>query len=116
VALRFESRGEERLKNIAEPVPVFRVVMDESTFGKRAGLPGRGYGNSASAVALFVAVLALVIIGGAVGWWRPWEPKYEPASLAKMALAAARQAVDRRPSVHQHERRSEARLLRGRNH
>jgi adenylate cyclase len=70
----------------AEPVPVFRVVMDESTFGKRAGLARARMQKQRSAVALFVAVLALVIIGGAVGWWRPWELKYEPASLAKMAL------------------------------
>ena len=86
VALRFEPRGEERLKNITDPVPVFRVVMNESTFGKRAGPAGVRMRKQRSAMALFVAVLALVIIGGAVGWWRPWEPKYEPASLAKMAL------------------------------
>jgi TolB-like protein/Flp pilus assembly protein TadD len=35
---------------------------------------------------MIAAVLALTMIGSAVAWWHPWEPRYEPASPAKMAL------------------------------
>src|SRR5262249_21424475 len=37
LALRFEPRGEERLKNIAEPVAVYRVLLDASIAVKTAG-------------------------------------------------------------------------------
>jgi adenylate cyclase len=84
--LRFEPRGEERLKNIAEPVAVYRVVPDASISGKAAGpamlrmRPGRG------GVAFLAGLLALAMIGGAAAWWRPWEPKQDLASLERMAL------------------------------
>src|SRR5262245_43104391 len=36
LALRFEPRGEERLKNIAEPVKVYRVLLDPTIGAKSA--------------------------------------------------------------------------------
>jgi adenylate cyclase len=86
LALRFEPRGEEGLKNIAEPVAVYRVLLDTSISGKTAGprmlqmRPRRG------GIALFAALVALAMIGTVAAWWRPWEPKLEPASLERMAL------------------------------
>jgi adenylate cyclase len=86
VALRFEPRGEERLKNIAEPVMVYRVLMGASPIRKTAGPSKTPARSRRSGGAVVAAALALAIIGGAVAWWRPWEPRYEPALSAKMAL------------------------------
>src|SRR5262249_50830996 len=86
VALHFELRGEELLKNIAEPVTVYRVSMDAMATGKVA-VPTKSRTRSRhGGTALVVGALAMAMIAGAVGWWRPWEPKYEPASPERMAL------------------------------
>jgi len=67
VALRFEPRGEERLKNIAEPVAVYRVLvgapMRSRLFIQRAAARGQRL-----TIAALVAVL-LIVAGGAAAWY-----------------------------------------------
>ncbi|MGH6926987.1 MAG: hypothetical protein ACREEV_01625, partial [Dongiaceae bacterium] len=86
LALRFEPRGEERLKNIAEPVAVYRVVLDASISGKAAGPAMLRMRPRRGGIAFLAGLLALAMIGGAAAWWRPWEPKQDLASLERMAL------------------------------
>src|SRR5262245_24552927 len=86
LALRFELQGEELLKNIAEPVAVYRVLIGASTAGAKARSIKAWVRSRRANAALIGALLALAMMGGATVWWRPWEPKYEPASPERIAL------------------------------
>jgi len=84
--LTFEPLGAREVKNIAEPVSVYRVVLDD----KAAALvtpvvqrPAPARANRWPAVAAGV-VLSLAALGG-LGWWQPWAPDVEPASVKRMA-------------------------------
>ncbi len=88
VDLGFEDLGEKEVKNIAEPVRVYRVVLDDKAAAfvtplvREAAKPKRRRWPVAAAAV--VAVL-LLTVGGTL-WWRPWAPDLEPASLDKMAF------------------------------
>jgi hypothetical protein len=81
----FQFLGEQRVKNSTEPVRLYRVVMDPKDAGHTARR-SRAAVRSWRGVAAATAVLVLLIAAGAVALWRPWEPKVEPASIARMAL------------------------------
>jgi TolB-like protein/rhodanese-related sulfurtransferase len=83
----FEDLGEQELKNIAEPVHMYRVVAQPETSStatavrkkaKKKGLP------KLPAIAAGLAVL--ILAAGAVLWLKPWQPRVEPASVERMAL------------------------------
>ena len=83
----FEDLGEVEVKNIARPMRVFSVVLDEKADALLTPVVEMPVKAAPSrrpqiAVALVVSVLA---IGGLV-WWQPWAPEFEPASVEKMAL------------------------------
>jgi TolB-like protein/Flp pilus assembly protein TadD len=85
--LTFEHQGEKEVKNIAEPVTVYRVVLDDKAAAivtpvvqNVAKTEHRWWPVAAGAVAL----LALAV--GGVLWWQPWVPEVEPASVARMAF------------------------------
>ncbi len=86
--LTFEHLGEKEVKNIAKPVSVYRINLDD----KAAALvtpvvwkpvePRRRWALLATAAAAAVPVLA---VGGAL-WWQSRAPDVEPASIARMAF------------------------------
>ncbi len=81
VASGFTDLGDRDLKNIPEPVQVFRVEMLPEAKG--TAKPASG---SWLRPAVFAAsVLALAILGAAL-WLRPWETTVEPARQAQMAF------------------------------
>jgi TolB-like protein/class 3 adenylate cyclase/cytochrome c-type biogenesis protein CcmH/NrfG len=74
--LTFEPMGEHRVKNIAEPVTVYRVLPDPGATAKTRPMAIaralRRYRPAAIAAAVF-----LLLVAGATGWysyWRPDEP------------------------------------------
>ena len=83
--LGYEDLGEHEVKNIAEPVRVYRVLTDPAAAGKVIGAT-KPATPAWKRVALAAAVVVLVGVAGAVGWQRPWEPKVEPASVERMAF------------------------------
>ncbi len=83
--LGYEYLGEHEVKNIAEPVQVYRVLTEPEAAGKIMGETKRAT-QSWKRVALAVAVVVLIGVAGAVTWLRPWEPTIEPASVERMAL------------------------------
>ncbi len=81
----FAFLGEQRVKNIDKPVRVYRVLIDPSATGKTIGDLRRPLWSWPWPAAAAVTLI-LVLAGGAAVWWRPWEPKVEPASIERMAL------------------------------
>jgi TolB-like protein/class 3 adenylate cyclase/Tfp pilus assembly protein PilF len=84
VDVGYDYLGEQWVKHVAEPVRVYRVLLDPKERGKAIGIAEktRGHWRWPAAAAALVAVLA----AGAGAWWRPWEPAMEPASVEHMAL------------------------------
>ena len=85
--LSFEHLGEKEVKNIAEPVKVYRVVLDE----KAAALVTPVVQDTTKPVYrrwVVAATAAVVIVAaaGGVSWWQPWAPEFEPASVERMAF------------------------------
>jgi TolB-like protein/class 3 adenylate cyclase/rhodanese-related sulfurtransferase/Tfp pilus assembly protein PilF len=85
--LELEHLGEKEVKNIAEPVSAYRVLLDDRATAlvtplleapAKVGRVRRWH----AAAALVTAALA---VGGLV-WWQPWAPEFEPASVERMAL------------------------------
>jgi TolB-like protein/class 3 adenylate cyclase len=84
--LTFEDLGAKEVKNIPEPVTVFRVALDE----RAAALVTPVVQETAQpehrwwpVVAALVAVLVLAV--GGVLWWQPWTPDVEPASTRALS-------------------------------
>ena len=87
----YEFIGEQRVKNIETPVPVYRVLLEPESAGKVIGekrsklsLWRRG---AAAAAVMGIFVVATV-------WWQPWAPDVEPASVEDMAFP-----LPNRPSI-----------------
>ena len=80
----YEFLGERKVKNIAEPVRVYRVLVEPgaagTVIGEKRPKPGRWR---------LPAVAAAVVIAAAVVAvrWQPWAPDVEPASIERMAFA-----------------------------
>jgi TolB-like protein len=85
VDLAFKDLGEQQVKNIPEPVRVFKVLLDAPA-AKHTAAPAPVVKRSLrwSVVAGGLAVLA--IVAGLALWQRPWVSREEPASLEAMAF------------------------------
>jgi class 3 adenylate cyclase len=90
----FEDLGEQELKNIPEPVQVFRVVSQSEAQSTANRAPKQKRLPKISIIAAALAVL--ILAAGTVLWLKPWKAGVERASVERMA---------------QHVWRSRARLL-----
>ena len=95
LAFGFEPMGEQKLKNIAEPVQAYRVLLDPAAAGKSMDVNRypRFWRNLAVAVGVFVVALGL-----AAAWWRPWEPPIQ-ARRSDGKCGSRRPAIPRRASI-----------------
>jgi len=84
--LGYEYLGEHEVKNIAEPVHVYRVLTAPEAAGKVIGEAKRAT-QSWKRVAVAAVVVVLIGVAGAVTWLRPWAPTIEPASVERTAFA-----------------------------
>ena len=84
LSLGYEYLGEHSVKNIAEPVRIYRVLMEPEDAGKVIGEkrvePKRG-----QRVAFAVVIVLLLVIGSLL-IWRTASPPVEVASVEKMAF------------------------------
>ena len=81
--LGYEYLGEHSVKNIAEPVHVYRVLMEPESAGKVIGEKRK----TKRWIALAAAIIVLIGVGGLAGWYLYIEQtkRIESASMEKMA-------------------------------
>jgi len=86
--LRYDYLGEHEVKNIAEPVRVYRAQVEPEAASSKLSREKKPVGKRLSKAAL--AIIAVVVIAGLVALYqfvlRPSHPKTEVASKEKMAL------------------------------
>jgi TolB-like protein/class 3 adenylate cyclase/Tfp pilus assembly protein PilF len=82
--LGYEYLGEHSVKNIAEPVHVYRVLLEPEAAGKVIGEKRK----EKRRMALAAIIVFLIGFGGLAGWYLYIEQtkRIEPASLDKMAF------------------------------
>jgi adenylate cyclase len=79
----FEKIGPLKLKNIAQPVPAFRLVSSPvSMFADRTAFLARRLRMPTLAAVLVV----IVVVAGGVAWWQPWAPLAEAHRLSIVVL------------------------------
>jgi adenylate cyclase len=83
--LGYEYLGEHEVKNIAEPVRVYRVLTEPEAAGKIIDETKRAK-QAWKRAAFAAAVVVLIGVAAAVAWLRPWAPTVEPASVERMAF------------------------------
>ncbi|MGD8763346.1 MAG: tetratricopeptide repeat protein [Desulfobacteraceae bacterium] len=86
LVLGYEYLGEHSVKNIAEPVSVYRVLMEPEAAGKVIG-EKRFLGRISRRASMAAIIILLIVAGGVIGWniYLHQSKRIEPASLDKMA-------------------------------
>jgi TolB-like protein/class 3 adenylate cyclase len=77
IAVGYADLGQQRVKNMADPVRAYRVLLDPAAAGTMVAAvktPVRTWRRPA----LAVAALLTVIAAGAVAWWHPWQLPFKP--------------------------------------
>jgi adenylate cyclase len=88
LTLGYEYLGEHSVKNISEPVHVYKVLMDADAAGKVIG-EKRFLGRFSRKTAMAAIIILVIVAGGLIGWniYLQQLKKVEPASMEKMAFA-----------------------------
>jgi adenylate cyclase len=86
LTIGYEYLGEHNVKNIAEPVRAYSVLMEPEAAGKVIG-EKRFLGKISRKAAITVIIILLIVAGGVIGWniYLHQSKRIEPASLNKMA-------------------------------
>ena len=87
VAFGFEPMGEHRVKNIPEPVTVYRVIAEPGPIAKVLGMKRAGRPRWRIA-ALAAAVVGLLVAAGATAWLQPWGAQ-ERSTAPELTTGAA---------------------------
>jgi adenylate cyclase len=85
--LGYEYLAEHSVKNIAEPVRVYRILMEPEAAGKVIG-EKRFLGKISRRAAIAVVIILIVVAGGLAGWnfYLRQSKRVEPASVDKMTF------------------------------
>ncbi len=83
--LNFEHLGDKEVKNIAEPISVYQVIMDEKADRLVTAVRPSDSRRGLRPALMAAGIVLFAVIGG-MSWWQPWSPDVEPASVEKMAL------------------------------
>jgi TolB-like protein/rhodanese-related sulfurtransferase len=90
--LKVQDLGNQKVKNIVRPVRAYRVLRkgEAPTPRKSPRLFGVSGGQLVGSATVLVVIVAALI----AGWWQPWVPDVEPASVERMAFP-----LPERPSI-----------------
>jgi adenylate cyclase len=85
--LGYEFLGEHSVKNISEPVRVYKVLMEPEAVGKVIG-EKRFIGRISRRTAMAAIIILLMVAGGLVSWniYLQQSKKVQPAFVEKMAF------------------------------
>ena len=83
--LGYEFQGEQRVKNISEPVRVYHILTKPGAAGEVIGVVGRR-SRPWLWPSITAGVVGLVAVAGVITWLKPWAPDVEPASIERMAF------------------------------
>jgi adenylate cyclase len=87
LSLGYEYLGEHTVKNIPEPVIVYKVLMEPEAAGKVIG-EKRFLGRISRRAAITAIIILIVVAGGLASWnfYLQQSQRIEPASLDRMAF------------------------------
>ena len=83
--LTFEHIGAKEVKNIAEPITVYRVVMDDKAASLVTPVVHKATKTQLTKRAIAaIAVSGIILVAGGLWWWQPWTLEKMPASIEGM--------------------------------
>jgi len=91
LSLGFEDLGPRRVKNIADPIRIYRILLDPAQAGR---IISADAGRPRWLVPVAAALLAVLAATGGLAVWQPWAPGGRPAP----AKQASRPLPDK-PSI-----------------
>lgn len=91
--LTFEDWGQQQVKNIAEPLYVFSLVMDEKAADLVSPLV-RAEAKPARRIWALTVGFFLAIALGVIAWWQPWDSTSEPSdTVAEIAPLSGKPSI-----------------------
>ncbi len=81
----FDDLGEQTVKNIPEPIQVYRILLDGPA-ARQATVAVRKTKRSVAWSAISGGIAVLFMVAGVLFWQRPWQQHEEPASVINMAF------------------------------
>jgi adenylate cyclase len=85
VDVGFGDLGQQEVKNIPEPVQVFKALL-ESTGSVHLGLPTSASKRPPLWLILSIGAALLLVVAAGIMWLRPWQSVGEPAVVENLAL------------------------------
>jgi adenylate cyclase len=85
--LEFEDRGEIDVKNVARPIRVFAVVLNEMAQALATPIETVSVAKARRRWPVIAAgmTIGLLAVAG-LSWWQPWAPDVEPAAIERFAF------------------------------
>lgn len=84
--LDYEFRGEQEVKNIAEPVRAYSAELKPGATLPAPSVRPQAQPPIRHPILATVAAVALLVGVGVIAWWQPWQTREKPASLERTAF------------------------------
>jgi len=82
----YEFLGEQSVKNVERPIPVYQVMLAPKAAGRIIGEHTTARAAWQQPTVMAAATVVLLALVGGVALWRPWSPAVEPASVERMTF------------------------------